>query len=189
MAQRSHFAPPPTTARHPPEKRVEVQVLSSACVPIVRIVRRTGDPLSAESRVRAAIPKAAASRPGADERWGLFGSPIRGTAGSASPTTTCEWTRLFSALLSSCSRSRSGRGPRSRSRSSSDASVSTAPSEPLEAARRSSRATPRAACGGSSRAREWGRWRRVRALQRLEKAHHPPVPRLIRPVLARPRSR
>ena len=30
---------------------------------------------------------------------------------------------------------------------------------------------------------EWGRWRRVRALQRLEQAHHPAVPRLIRPVL------
>jgi HEAT repeat protein len=30
---------------------------------------------------------------------------------------------------------------------------------------------------------EWGRWRRVRALQRLEQAHHPAVPRLIKPVL------
>jgi HEAT repeat protein len=31
---------------------------------------------------------------------------------------------------------------------------------------------------------EWGRWRRVRALQSLEQAHHPAVPRLIRSVLA-----
>jgi HEAT repeat protein len=31
---------------------------------------------------------------------------------------------------------------------------------------------------------EWGRWRRVTALQRLEQAHHPAVPRLIRSVLA-----
>jgi hypothetical protein len=30
---------------------------------------------------------------------------------------------------------------------------------------------------------EWGRWRRVAALQRLEQAHHPAAPRLIRPVL------
>lgn len=30
---------------------------------------------------------------------------------------------------------------------------------------------------------EWGRWRRVRALQRLAQAHHPAVPNLIRPVL------
>ncbi|HET8968323.1 MAG TPA: HEAT repeat domain-containing protein [Gaiellaceae bacterium] len=30
---------------------------------------------------------------------------------------------------------------------------------------------------------EWGRWRRVSALQRLEQAHHPAVPRLIRRVL------
>jgi HEAT repeat protein len=29
----------------------------------------------------------------------------------------------------------------------------------------------------------WGRWRRVHALQRLEEAHHPAVPRLIGPVL------
>lgn len=39
--------------------------------------------------------------------------------------------------------------------------------------------------GGHPRT-EWGRWRRVRALQRLEKAHHPQVPRLIRPVLTDP---
>jgi HEAT repeat protein len=30
---------------------------------------------------------------------------------------------------------------------------------------------------------EWGRWRRVTALQRLEQAHHPAVPRLVRRVL------
>jgi len=30
---------------------------------------------------------------------------------------------------------------------------------------------------------EWGRWRRVTALQRLERAHHPAAPRLIRRVL------
>jgi HEAT repeat protein len=30
---------------------------------------------------------------------------------------------------------------------------------------------------------EWGRWRRVTALQRLERAHHPAVPRLVRLVL------
>lgn len=36
--------------------------------------------------------------------------------------------------------------------------------------------------GGQPRT-EWGRWRRVRALQRLEQAHHPAVPRLIKPVL------
>jgi HEAT repeat protein len=33
---------------------------------------------------------------------------------------------------------------------------------------------------------EWGRWRRVTALQRLERAHHPAVPRLIRRVLNDP---
>jgi HEAT repeat protein len=33
---------------------------------------------------------------------------------------------------------------------------------------------------------EWGRWRRVTALQRLERAHHPAVPRLIRTVLVDP---
>jgi HEAT repeat protein len=33
---------------------------------------------------------------------------------------------------------------------------------------------------------EWGRWRRVSALQRLERAHHPAVPRLIRSVLDDP---
>jgi HEAT repeat protein len=30
---------------------------------------------------------------------------------------------------------------------------------------------------------EWGKWRRVTALQRLERAHHPAVPRLVRRVL------
>jgi HEAT repeat protein len=30
---------------------------------------------------------------------------------------------------------------------------------------------------------EWGRWRRVTALQRLERAHHPAVPQLVRVVL------
>ena len=46
---------------------------------------------------------------------------------------------------------------------------------------------PRSASFGAQRGRprtEWGRWRRVRALQRLEQAHHPAVPRLIKPVLA-----
>lgn len=33
---------------------------------------------------------------------------------------------------------------------------------------------------------EWGRWRRMTALQRLEQAHHPAVPRLIRRVLDDP---
>jgi HEAT repeat protein len=33
---------------------------------------------------------------------------------------------------------------------------------------------------------EWGRWRRVSALQRLERAHHPAVPRLVRRVLEDP---
>ena len=33
---------------------------------------------------------------------------------------------------------------------------------------------------------EWGRWRRVTALQRLERAHHPAVPRLLRRVLHDP---
>jgi len=33
---------------------------------------------------------------------------------------------------------------------------------------------------------EWGRWRRTRALQRLEQAHHPAVSRLIRSVLDDP---
>jgi HEAT repeat protein len=39
--------------------------------------------------------------------------------------------------------------------------------------------------GGRPRT-EWGRWRRVTALQRLERAHHPAVPRLIRGVLDDP---
>jgi HEAT repeat protein len=39
--------------------------------------------------------------------------------------------------------------------------------------------------GGRPRT-EWGRWRRVRALQRLERAHHPAVPKLLRPVLHDP---
>lgn len=33
---------------------------------------------------------------------------------------------------------------------------------------------------------EWGRWRRVTALQRLEQAHHPAVPRLVRRILHDP---
>lgn len=36
---------------------------------------------------------------------------------------------------------------------------------------------------------EWGKWRRVAALARLEQAHHPAVPRLIRLVLADPDPR
>ena len=36
---------------------------------------------------------------------------------------------------------------------------------------------------------EWGRWRRVHALQRLERAHHPAVPRLIGLVLDDPDPR
>jgi len=39
---------------------------------------------------------------------------------------------------------------------------------------------------GSRPRTEWGRWRRVRALQRLEQAHHPRVAWLIRPVLEDP---
>ncbi|HUG64927.1 MAG TPA: HEAT repeat domain-containing protein [Gaiellaceae bacterium] len=39
--------------------------------------------------------------------------------------------------------------------------------------------------GGRPRT-EWGRWRRVRALQRLEHDHHEVVPRLLRPVLDDP---
>jgi HEAT repeat protein len=51
--------------------------------------------------------------------------------------------------------------------------------------------SPRAAKRLVHRARsrprtEWGRWRRLRALQRLEGAHHAAVPRLIRPVLDDP---
>jgi HEAT repeat protein len=36
---------------------------------------------------------------------------------------------------------------------------------------------------------EWGRWRRVAALARLEQMHHPAVPRLVRPLLADPDPR
>jgi len=36
---------------------------------------------------------------------------------------------------------------------------------------------------------EWGRWRRVTALARLEQARHPAVPRLVRPMLADPDPR
>jgi HEAT repeat protein len=36
---------------------------------------------------------------------------------------------------------------------------------------------------------DWGRWRRVTALQRLERAHHPAVPQLIRSVLDDPDER
>ena len=36
---------------------------------------------------------------------------------------------------------------------------------------------------------EWGRWRRVHALQRLERAHHPAVPRLVGRVLDDPDQR
>jgi GNAT superfamily N-acetyltransferase len=36
---------------------------------------------------------------------------------------------------------------------------------------------------------DWGRWRRVTALQRLEQAHHPLVPQLVRPVLDDPDER
>jgi len=36
---------------------------------------------------------------------------------------------------------------------------------------------------------EWGKWRRVAALARLEQAHHPAVPRLVRAVLADPDPR
>jgi HEAT repeat protein len=39
--------------------------------------------------------------------------------------------------------------------------------------------------GGRPRT-EWGRWRRVTALQRLERAHHPAVPHLVRSVLDDP---
>jgi HEAT repeat protein len=48
----------------------------------------------------------------------------------------------------------------------------------------SSRATERLVRRAGGRPRtEWGRWRRVAALQRLEQEHHPAVPRLIRPIL------
>jgi HEAT repeat protein len=54
----------------------------------------------------------------------------------------------------------------------------------------SSRATDRLVRRAGGRPRtEWGRWRRVAALQRLERAHHPAVPRLIRPVLESPDQR
>jgi HEAT repeat protein len=54
----------------------------------------------------------------------------------------------------------------------------------------SSRATDRLVRRAGGRPRtEWGRWRRVAALQRLERAHHPAVPRLIRPVLDDPDPR
>ncbi len=33
---------------------------------------------------------------------------------------------------------------------------------------------------------EWGKWRRVAAIQRLERAHHPAVPRLVRAILHDP---
>jgi HEAT repeat protein len=36
---------------------------------------------------------------------------------------------------------------------------------------------------------DWGRWRRVHALQRLERAHHPAVPRLVGLVLSDPDQR
>ncbi len=36
---------------------------------------------------------------------------------------------------------------------------------------------------------EWGRWRRITALQRLERAHHPAAPRLVRSVLDDPYER
>lgn len=42
---------------------------------------------------------------------------------------------------------------------------------------------------GRSPRTEWGKWRRVAALARLEQAHHPSVPRLVRPVLADPDTR
>jgi HEAT repeat protein len=42
--------------------------------------------------------------------------------------------------------------------------------------------------GGGART-EWGRWRRVTALQRLERAHHPAVPQLVRLVLDDPDGR
>jgi HEAT repeat protein len=54
----------------------------------------------------------------------------------------------------------------------------------------SNRATDRLVRRAGGRPRtEWGRWRRVAALQRLERAHHPAVPRLIRPVLDDPDPR
>ena len=53
-----------------------------------------------------------------------------------------------------------------------------------------SRATDRLIRRAAGRPRsEWGRWRRVTALQRLERAHHPAVQRLIRPVLDDPDPR
>jgi HEAT repeat protein len=54
----------------------------------------------------------------------------------------------------------------------------------------SSRAIDRLVRRAAGRPRsEWGRWRRVTALQRLERAHHPAVQRLIRPVLDDPDPR
>jgi HEAT repeat protein len=51
----------------------------------------------------------------------------------------------------------------------------------------SSRVTERLVRRAGGRPRtEWGRWRRVAALQRLEQEHHPSVPRLIKPALDDP---
>jgi HEAT repeat protein len=56
-------------------------------------------------------------------------------------------------------------------------SAALADREAARLVRRVSKRTPRT---------EWGRWRRVTALQRLEQAHHPAVPRLIGLVLDDP---
>jgi HEAT repeat protein len=60
-------------------------------------------------------------------------------------------------------------------------------SEPTNISRRKAKALVRRASRPS--ATEWGGWRRLTALRRLERARHPAVPRLIRPLLADPDRR
>ena len=213
MAQRSHFAPLPTTARHPPEKRVEVQVLSSASVlpgrgrlpPVGARLRR---PLAALSPLQSG-PHAQhcdpslrdlSATPEKTDWWGgclehgsarlwrrgavARGSLVRGTARRAArdddglvnelvldvallvlALSLPAWLALSLAIVF-------GRVRYERSHRE----VTSAPLSDRAARRlvRRVRGRPRT---------EWGRWRRVTAVQRLERAHHRAVPRLIRPLL------
>ena len=175
MAQRSHFAPPAPqlatrlrSAWRFKSSHPHCDLLCGLCArPEIRKRGVSG---------RAAIPKAAASRPGATSNGVCSDPPFEGQLGrrvrrrpvSGRACSPCVARRARDRIrIVGCAvvRDRRRTSPfRPRS------------ARPLAASKRSPRATPGASRGGRLRS-EWGRWRRVGALKSLEKAHHPTVPR------------
>ena len=151
-----------------------------------RIVRKDG--IRSRGSRRAKIPEAAASRPGAalsglsalkriprsSDGWTDGGDDdenvnalVLRVAVVVLAISLSTWIALsLAVILGRLRYERTHRAPRSQTLSKHTAQ----------------RMVRRA--GGRRPRTEWGRWRRVTALQRLERAHHPAVQRLIRSVLA-----